>query len=124
MRWHLTTERRQQLERQAWWAAMWRDPGVAVYEELELTPEQRGAAHDAASCFPTANSLLLADNCDTQIVGESLALGGKMLLTSKASGLPGRRPDWCDGRASRAVGRERWMQAGIAPWSARPAPSK
>ena len=36
----LDDDRRQQLERQAWWAAMWRDP-ESPYEKLELTPEQR-----------------------------------------------------------------------------------
>ena len=82
----LDGERRQQLERQAWWAAMWRDP-ASPYEKLELTTEQR-ELHSTlltnlpCECFPTANPLLLADNRDTQIVGETLALGGKMLLTS------------------------------------------
>ena len=82
----LDAERRQQLERQAWWAAMWRDP-ESPYEKLELTAEQRELhtlllANLPRECFPTANPLLLADNRDTQIVGETLALGGKMLLTS------------------------------------------
>ena len=65
---------------------MWRDP-ESPYEKLELTVEQRELhttllANLPRECFPTANPLLLADNRDTQIVGETLALGGKMLLTS------------------------------------------
>ena len=76
----LADERRQQLERQAWWAAMWRDP-ASPYEKLQLTAEQRELHATLLSnlpreCFPTANPLLLADNRDTQIVGETLALGG------------------------------------------------
>jgi hypothetical protein len=65
---------------------MWRDP-ESPYEKLELTREQRELHTTLLSnmpreCFPTANPLLLVDNRDTQIVGETLALGGKMLLTS------------------------------------------
>lgn len=68
----LDDERRQQLERQAWWAAMWRD-AESPYEKLELTAEQRELhttllANVPRECFPTANPLLLADNRDTQIV--------------------------------------------------------
>ena len=58
---------------------MWRDP-ESPYEKLELTAEQRELhttllANIPRECFPTANPLLLADNRDTQIVGETLSLG-------------------------------------------------
>ena len=56
---------------------MWCDP-ASPYEKLELTPEHRELHTTLLSnlpreCFPTANPLLLADNRDTQIVGETLA---------------------------------------------------
>ena len=143
----LDAERRQQLERQAWWAAMWRDP-ESPYEKLELTAEQRELhtlllANLPRECFPTANPLLLADNRDTQIVGETLALGGKMLLTSNMRTIDHiRLNDWAVDNGDRfgfkpepvvfqaddqlvrwtrslAAG-ERWIQAGmLASWPAR-----
>ena len=142
----LDDARRQQLERQAWWAAMWRDP-ASPYEKLELTAEQR-ELHTTLlinlprECFPTANPLLLADNRDTQIVGETLALGGKMLLTSNMRTIDHiRLNDWAVDNGARfgfkpepvvfqaddqlvrwthstAAG-ERWIQAGmLASWPA------
>jgi hypothetical protein len=143
----LDDDRRQQLERQAWWAAMWRDP-ESPYEKMELTPEQRELnatllVNLPRECFPTANPLLLVDNRDTQIVGETLALGGKMLLTSNMrtidhirlndwavdnGGRFGFAPEpvvfqaddqmvrWTRSTAARAL----WIQAGmIASWPAR-----
>ena len=64
----LDAERRQQLERQAWCAAMWRAP-ESPYVKLELSAEQRELhttllATVPRECFPTANALLLADNRD------------------------------------------------------------
>ena len=143
----LADERRQQLERLAWWAAMWRDP-ASPYEKLELTAEQRELHATLLSnlpreCFPTANPLLLADNRDTQIVGETLALGGKMLLTSNMRTIDHiRLNDWAVDNGARfgfmpepvvfqaddqlvrwtrsAAARERWIQARmIASWPAR-----
>ena len=143
----LDDERRQQLERQAWWASMWRDP-ASPYEKLELTPEQRELhtmllSNLPRECFPTANPLLLADNRDTQIVGETLALGGKMLLTSNMRTIDHiRLNEWAVDNGSRfgfkpepvvfqaddqlvrwtrsPAARERWIQAGmIASWPVR-----
>ena len=79
-------ERRAELEQQAWWAAEWRDP-KSPYEKLALSPEQRQLqrtllAHITRDCFPVVTPQLLADNPDTQIICETIALGGKMLLTS------------------------------------------
>ena len=143
----LDDHRRQQLERQAWWAAMWRDP-ESPYEKLELTPEQRELnakllENLPRECFPTANPLLLADNRDTQIVGETLALGGKMLLTSNMRTIDHiRLNDWAVDNGGRfgfapepvvfqaddqmvrwtrpQAARTLWIQAGlIASWPAR-----
>ena len=143
----LAEERRQQLERQAWWAAMWRAP-ESPYEKLELTREQRELhttllATMPRECFPTANPLLLADNRDTQIVGETLALGGKMLLTSNMRTIDHiRLNEWAVDNGDRfgftpepvvfqaddqlvrwtrsTAARERWIQAGmIASWPVR-----
>ena len=62
----LDDERRQQLERQAW--------------PRRASCTRRCWPNLPRECFPTANCS--ADNRDTQIVGERLALAGKMLLTS------------------------------------------
>ena len=143
----LDRERREQIRRQAWWAAVWRDPN-SPYGRLDLTPDQQALndtllANIARECFPTANPALLADNRDTGIVCETIALGGKMLLTSNMRTIDHIRVnEWAVGNGGRfgfhaepvifqaddqlvrwttsEAGRERWIQAGmIASWPAR-----
>lgn len=143
----LDDDRRKQLEQQAWWAAMWRDPH-SPYEKMELSREQRQLHATLLTtigreCFPTANPVLLADNRDTRIVCETISLGGKMLLTSNMRTIDHvRLNDWTVENGDRLgfkaepvvfqaddvlvewtrshAGRERWIQAGlIASWPAR-----
>ncbi|MCY4509500.1 MAG: hypothetical protein OXG35_21430 [Acidobacteria bacterium] len=74
------------LEKQAWWANVWRDAS-SPYEAIELTPDQEKlkteiAEQMTAECFNNAAGHNIPEHRDTLIIAETLAVGGKLLLTS------------------------------------------
>ena len=90
---------RRYLERQAWWAMMWRSP-ESPYKLLRLTDDQRALAEDVAraippSCFPGAPAEHIREHRDTRIICETLAVKGQMLLTSNMRTIDHERVnDW------------------------------
>ena len=106
----LDDARRQQLERQAWWAAMWRDPGVAVREA--------GAHHRAAGVAHDAADQLLPRECYIRLNAWAVDNGARFGF--KPEPVVFQADDqlvrWT--RTTAAV--ERWIQAGmLASWPAR-----
>jgi len=87
------------LERQAWWAMMWRSP-ESPYQLIRLTDDQRSLAEDLVraippTCFPGAPAAHIREHRDTRIICETLAIGGKMLLTSNMRTIDHKRVnDW------------------------------
>ena len=82
----LPERRRSELQRQAWWAEMWRSE-ESPYRIVGLSPEQEELAERIRTaidprCFPTTDPEDIPDLADAAIVTESIVLGAKMLLTS------------------------------------------
>ena len=83
------------LERQAWWSMMWRSPD-SPYRLIRLTDEQRALTERLtraipADCFPGAARGHIREHRDTRIICETLAVGGRMLLTSNMRTIDHRR---------------------------------
>lgn len=82
----LTPRRKSELDQQAWWAQMWRDP-ESPYRIVPLTAEQASLAERVCEqidprCFPNTDPDDIPDLADARIIAESLAVDAKMLLTS------------------------------------------
>ena len=79
-------ETKLRLKKQAWWANMWRDAN-SPYQAVELTPKQEQLKNEiaeqiTAECFKNADLYNVPEHRDTLIVAETLAFGGRLLLTS------------------------------------------
>ena len=105
----LSTKRQLQLEIQAWWSDVWRNP-ESPYQLLEMNEALEDRVTELASamdpkCFRGATPGYVADHHDARIVCESMVLGASLLLTiAKGS-------DRQDDRRSGADGQRKWRQA-------------
>ena len=82
----LSVTRVNDLQRQVWWARMWRNPD-SQYRIVPLTARQEELAERILTeidprCFPGTDPEDIPDRPDARIVAESLVLGATMLLTS------------------------------------------
>ena len=85
---------RSELNIDAWWAQVWRDPR-SPYRLMSLDDDQKRLAGTIARALPTACFLApretnLSDHRDTKIVAEALAVGATLLLTSNAHSIKRR----------------------------------
>lgn len=82
----LSEARKFQLEKQAWWANVWRDDNspyqLATLSDAQLSQKDKIASEIDAKCFRDAHAGNIAEHRDTQIICETLVLRGQILLTS------------------------------------------
>ena len=75
-----------ELRKNAWWANVWRDDN-SPYQAITLTPDQDKLKREIAAqidpaCFENAARHNVPAHRDTLIIAETLAVGGRLLLTS------------------------------------------
>ena len=143
---NLHSSKKADLERQAWWAAQWRNPH-SPYRIVTLDARQDALCEAIMdeideACFPATYADDILDSREVKIVAETLAIGGKLLMTRSirtidsvqvaewvrlnAKGMGFRpEPPLLDGDATMlgwVAGKtelERWIQAGfLAFWPA------